>query len=271
MNKNSRLVLKNLVIFVIILTVLIIIILFGLKKYTHHSEIITVPDVTSLTVEEASVFFEKKGLRYKVVDSLHIKSRLPGSIIEQKPDPGSRVKQNRFIFLTINASSDESISLPDVKDYSQRQAVATLEAIGLKVNDIEYVPSEFRDLVLDVQYNGRKVVTGSQLPKGSYITLVVGQGDTNGEILTPGLQGLSLNEAINAAHQKSLNLGDVHYDVTPANTEDAKLYKVYRQSPISGSPVAMGKKIELWMTTDPSLYEKSEETFLDDGTKDISE
>jgi len=250
---------------------LIIVVLAGLKKYTHHSEVISVPDVTSLTVDEAAVFFEKKGLRYKVVDSLHMKSRLPGAILEQKPDPGSKVKHNRFVFLTINASSDEKISMPDVKDYSQRQAVATLQAVGLRVADVEYVPSEFRDLVLDVRYNGRKIYTGSQLPKGSYITLVVGQGESHGEILAPSLQGLTLNEAVDAAHMKSLNLGDIHYDVTPANTEDAKMYKVYRQDPVSGSPVSIGKKIELWMTTDVTLIDAPEEMFLEEGDEELAE
>lgn len=263
MNRNARLILKNLIIFIVLLAVLIVIILVGLKKYTRHSEVIVVPDVTSLSVEEASVFFEKKGLRYKVVDSLHIKSRLQGAILEQKPDPGSKVKHNRFIFLTINASSEEKISLPDVKDFSQRQAIATLEAIGLRIADIEYVPSEFRDLVLDVRFNGRTIITGSQLPKGSYLTLVVGQGESYGEILAPSLQGFTLSEAVDAAHLKSLNLGDIHYDVTPANTEDAKLYKVYRQDPISGSPITMGKKIELWMTTDATLIEAPDEMYDD--------
>lgn len=261
MDKKLKIVLKNLIIFIVILVVLIIAVLLGLKKYTHHSEVITVPDVTSLSVEEASVFFEKKGLRYKVVDSLHIKSRLPGSIIEQKPEPGSKVKNNRFVFLTINSSSDETVTLPDVIDFSQRQAVATLEAVGFKIADIEYIPSEFRDLVLDVRFNGRKANAGSIMSKGSYITLVVGQGESKGEILTPGLKGMTMNQAVDEAHKRSLNLGDIHYDKTPENTEEAKYYKVYKQDPISGSPVPLGKKIDLWMTTDPTLIEGPEESY----------
>lgn len=271
MERNARIVLKNLVFFIVILTALVISILVGLKLYTHHSEVIVVPDVTSLSVEEASVFFEKKGLRYKVVDSLRIKSRLPGSIIEQKPDPGSKVKKNRFIFLTINSSSEEKITLPDVRDFSQRQAVATLEAIGLRIANIEYVPSEFRDLVLDVRLDGRKVLTGSNLPKGTYITLVVGQGDSNGEIIAPSLHGLTLDKAIDEAHLRSLNIGDIHYDKTPENPEDAKNYMVYRQDPLSGSPVAMGKKIELWMTTDVTLIEAQEESYSEEQIQDFAE
>ncbi len=255
MNKNSKLVIKNAIIFIVVLAIIIVAVQLGLKKYTHHSEVIIVPDITSLSVEEAAVFIEKKGLRYKVVDSLHVKSRLPGTIIEQKPTPGSKVKLNRFVFLTINASNDEKIVMPDVMDFSQRQAMATLSAVGINVADVEYVPSEFRDLVLDVKYNGRVIPPGVQLPRNSQVTLVVGQGDSKGEILTPSLIGMTMDDAIENVHQKSLNMGDLHFDKTPKNPEEAKSYMVYRQDPKQGSPVSMGQKIDLWMTTDVSLIE----------------
>ena len=271
MTHNQRRILKNLIIFIVLLAVLIIIVLAGLRKYTHHNELIVVPDVTTLTVEDASVFFEKKGLRYKVVDSLYFKSRLPGSILEQKPAPGSKVKQNRFIFLTINALSDEKIIMPNVKDFSQRQAIATLEAVGLKIADINYVPSEYRDLVMGVRYNGNNIEAGSRLPKGSMITLVVGQGESDGDILAPGLQGMSLSEAIDAVHQVSLNLGNIYYDVTPADAEDAKLYRVYRQDPISGTTTNMGKKIDLWMTTDVNLLDAPEEVYETEESSEFIE
>jgi beta-lactam-binding protein with PASTA domain len=38
-----------------------------------------------------------------VVDSVYVKSKLKGSIIDQKPAAGSTVKKNRIVFLTINA------------------------------------------------------------------------------------------------------------------------------------------------------------------------
>lgn len=264
MNRNGRRILKNLIIFVILLIILIIGILVFLKKYTHHNESIVVPDVTSLTVGDAAVFFEKKGLRYKVVDSLYVNSKMPGTIIEQKPAPGSRVKQNRFIFLTINAFSKEKIVLPNVLDFSQRQAIATLEASGIKVANIEYAPSEFKDLVMGVRYNGRKIDAGMRLPKGSLITLIVGQGDTEGEIKAPSFQGMSLDKAIDEVHRVSLNMGNIHYDVTPKDAEDAKRYRVYKQKPVSETPTMMGAKIELWMTTDKSLIEAPAEVYEPD-------
>lgn len=264
MDKRLRLVLKNLIIFTVIFAAIIIGVMIGLNKYTHHSEVIIVPDVTSLSVEEAADYFEKKGLRYKVVDSIYIKSRLPGSIIEQKPAPGSKVKNNRFIFLTINSSDDEKIKLPDVRDFSQRQAEATLEAAGIKIADVEFMPSEFQDLVLDVRYNARSISKGYELPKGSYVTLVVGQAYSSSEILAPDLQLLTLTQSIDEAHKRSLNIGNIYYDETPKNAEDAKLYKVYRQDPIPGTPVTIGRKIELWMTKDSEVLAVPQESYAEE-------
>lgn len=259
-------ILKNLLIFAGIMALLIVIVFIALNKYTHHDSVITVPDVTSLTIEEAAPYFDKKNLRFKVVDSIWVPLQAPGAILEQKPEPGAHVKQNRIIFLTINASSDETMSIPDVKDFSQRQAIATLEAIGIHVGDVKFQPSEFRDLVLDVRYNGKSMPAGSKLPKGSSVILIVGQGYSNGEIVVPSMHGLFLDEAIETAHSKNLNIGNVYYDVKPANSEDAKTYQVYKQNPITGQSTKMGKKIDIWMSADLNLIESPDEVYVPTDT-----
>jgi len=262
MSDSWKRILKNLLIFAVIFAALIIIVLAALNKYTQHDSAITVPDVTTLTVDEAAPFFNKKDLRYKVVDSIHVVTQAPGAILEQKPAPGAHVKQNRIIFLTINASSEERISIPDVKDCSQRQAVATLEASGLRVRNVEFIPSEFRDLVLGISYNGKNISAGTKLPKGSSVTLIVGQSSTGGEIEVPSMHGLFLEEAMSTAHAKSLSIGNIHYDVTPANSEEAKSYQIYKQDPITGTSISIGKKIDIWMSTDYELIEAPDEVFV---------
>jgi eukaryotic-like serine/threonine-protein kinase len=262
-------ILKHLLIFVLIVIALIVIVMISLRSYTQHDSVITVPDVTTLTVDEAAPFIAKKGLRYKVVDSIRVDSEVPGAILEQKPAPGSRVKQNRFIFLTVNAVSEDQIIFPDVKDFSQRQAVATLEAAGIHVSSIEFMPSEYRDLVLGVRYKGRNIPAGFRLPENASVVLVVGQGSTMGEIVAPSLHGMYLQEAIESAHTKSLNIGNVHYDVTPASSDEAKKYQIYRQNPITGSSVSLGRDIDVWMTTDENILQEPDEIFIPADTVGI--
>jgi len=259
-------ILKHVLIFALILTALLITVSISLKSYTQHDSVITVPDVTTLTVDEASPFIEKKGLRYKIVDSIRVETARPGVILEQKPVPGARVKQNRFIFLTVNALSEEKIIFPDVKDFSQRQAVATLEANGIRVGSIEFMPSEYRDLVLGVRFQGKNIPAGFRLPKNSSVTLVVGQGASVGEITVPSLHGCSMLEANEKAHASSLNIGNIYYDVTPVNSDAAKKYRIYRQVPITGSSASVGKNIDVWMTTDENILQEPDEVFMPEDT-----
>lgn len=271
MSDSSKRIFKNLAIFAVLLAVLIVVVLLSISKYTQHDSVITVPDVTTLTVENAAPFFEKKNLRYKVVDSIRVPTQAPGVILEQKPAPGAHVKENRIIFLTVNAASEEKISIPDVKDISQRQAEATLTATGFRVRDVQFVPSEFRDLVLGVSYNGRTLPAGAKLPKGSSLTLMVGQSSSGESITVPSLHGMTMDEAIQLLHGQSLNIGDPHYDVTPSGKEVAKKYRIYRQEPITGTSTSVGRKVDLWMTTDENLLEEPEEIFMAEDSLDFEE
>ena len=56
-----------------------------------------------------------------------------------------------------------------------------------------------------------------------------------------------------------VNIGAVRYDVQPANAEDAQRYFVYRQSPIAGTEVQLGKYVHLWLTKDDSQLDTPEE------------
>lgn len=51
-----------------------------------------------------------------------------------------------------------------------------LEGIGLSQPEIEYVASEYKDLVLDAVYNGVSVEKGLKLPVSSRLKLFVGNG-----------------------------------------------------------------------------------------------
>lgn len=160
-----------------ILFVLVIITLWGISIYTQHGRAVTVPDVKGLQVEEAALFFGKNTLRYEVIDSSFIRNAVPGSIVEMKPQAGTKVKENRIIYLTINAFSTQTFTIPEVKDLSQRQAVAMLSAIGFERLSVEPVNGVYRDLVVGLMANGKEVNAGDKLPANSRLVLLVSSGD----------------------------------------------------------------------------------------------
>jgi len=100
------------------------------------------------------------------------------------PEAESHVKKNRTIFLTMQAKSVEKITIPALKDFSQRQAIATLHSLGFTNIITKETPSVYKGLVIDVTYKGNSIEPNTKLPKDAPIGLTVGAG---GEILIDSL------------------------------------------------------------------------------------
>ncbi len=172
--------LKNILLMIIILLALVFGTLFWLSKYTKHGQKIAVPTVKGLQVEEAAAILRSSNLHYEVVDSIYEKRGVPGSILEQIPRENSNTKEDRTVYLIVQAKAEQLVSIPDLEDYSQRQAEALLNALGFTNIKIEEVPSEYRGLVISVEYKGVAVRSGQKIPKGSVLRMKVGDG-TGGE------------------------------------------------------------------------------------------
>ena len=159
-----------------VLCLLSAITLQALKGYTLHNQAIVVPDVKGLQLEEASTFFENNDLRYTVIDSVYTKDVPPGAIYELVPGAGSRVKEGRIIFVTLNARTVQTASVPDVADLSFRQAYALLQSKGFTSIDILYVPGRYRDLALSVELRGQPLKPGERVPIAAQLVLKVSDG-----------------------------------------------------------------------------------------------
>lgn len=174
----TNIIVRNLLLLGIACAMLLGGVLYWLDNYTMHNQAIVVPDLKGYLPEEAEPMLRSKHLRYQVVDSVYMRGQKPGAIVEQIPMAASKVKQNRIIFLTVNAKNAQTVELPDMIDISQRQAIASLRALGFVVDSVRYVPYEYPDLVVDVQYNDRPVSSGQRLPFGATLILEVGNGNT---------------------------------------------------------------------------------------------
>jgi beta-lactam-binding protein with PASTA domain len=167
---------KNGLLAVLVIVITVTIVLQCLNVYTRHGKAVVVPDVRGLQEREAALFFKKNGLKYEVVDSVYIKNTRPGSVVEVIPEAGTKVKENRIVYVTINAFSTQTLRTPEVKDLSQRQALAVLHSVGFEQIAIEFVPGLYKDLVVGLQCHGREVAVGEKLPEDTPLTLIVSSG-----------------------------------------------------------------------------------------------
>ncbi|MDR2954457.1 MAG: PASTA domain-containing protein [Prevotella sp.] len=160
----------------IILVVVIAITLFALDLYTKHGESIKVPPVKGMQVEDAAKILEGANLEYEIIDSLYQSEGVPGVILEQIPKEESNVKKGRTILLVIKAKGLQMIPVPELKDFSFRQAEAQLNSLGFKNLVVQEVPSAYAGIVVSVSYKGQELTPNQKVPKGSSLKITVGAG-----------------------------------------------------------------------------------------------
>ncbi|MBA4134832.1 MAG: PASTA domain-containing protein [Flavobacterium sp.] len=144
---------------------------------TNHGQEITVPDLSKLSAEQAEEKLDALDLDYIILDTVDFRPEFPKlTIVEQEPKAGAKVKEGRKIYLKINAAKYTMVAVPDLIEKTYRQAVPTLEAVGLKEGNITYKPYLGKDMVLEMRMNGKKVKPGDKVLKSSKIDLVLGDG-----------------------------------------------------------------------------------------------
>ncbi|SEN49607.1 PASTA domain, binds beta-lactams [bacterium A37T11] len=233
---------KNLIAAIITVILFLVLIFFGLRVYTRHGENIKVPLLKGKSIEEAIKTVERMGFRYQV-DSVYQADAKPGMVIEQDPDAGTDVKENRNLYLTIVTRVAPSVTFPDLLEMTYVEARSTLSNYGLKLGDTIYIPDIARDRVLDVKYGGQKIKAGEEIPKGSQIDLVLGNGFGASEVEIPKLIGFTLQEAKFALQGASLMLGSVNYMGTVTDSATARIVS---QSPVPDSTkVSIGTPINV--------------------------
>ena len=191
---------------------LIIVIVFymWLPITTNHGETITVPDIQGMTVDELDEFLGKRNLRFEATaDSSYSPNHPPLAVLRQVPKPNTKVKENRKIYVTLNAESPPKVRMPKVEDLSLKSAMMVLKSYDLKLGEVKYIPDVFFFVFHEAKMNGRTVLEGEKIEKGSVINLVAGDGYGNTQFQSPNLIGLEQEEAEVAIIGSGLKIGKI--------------------------------------------------------------
>lgn len=258
---KSRLFIKNLIAAIGIIALLLIGNMYALRIYTDHGHSVTIPDLRGKNSTEVVNLMKKLDLHAEIRDSVYTREAAPGTVVDQYPKPGLKVKKNRTIFITLSAVSQEMIPMPQLTDISYRQALNLIESSGFIAGKIEYRPSEFPDLVLDQKINNQSIAVGAMVPKGSVVDLVLGSNSTGTTAEVPSLIGQNLTEARMLLGEAFLNVGTVTYDDS-IPTDDEKLKSlIWKQNPDPADifEVPHGTAVDLWLTTDSTKIKTKKE------------
>lgn len=162
---------------ILALVVIAFLVMQWLGFSTNQDQRIEVPDLSKLALNVVEERLDELDLRYEILDSANFNPEYPRyAVIDQVPAPGSYVKENRKIYLTLNPSGYRKVTVPDLIRRTRRQAEPTLRSLGFEIGDITYKPDIAPDAVLELRHKGRLINPGDELMKTSVIDLVLGDG-----------------------------------------------------------------------------------------------
>lgn len=175
---QSRTFLFQMMIALAIIGVLAYLFMHWLTYTTDHGNEITVPDLRKLSELQVEEKLDDLNLDYVLLDSVDYNPDFPKhTVVEQDPVAGSKVKEDRKIYIKINSSGFTTVKIPNLIEKTYRQALPTLKALGLEEGTITYKPYIGKDMVLEMRWNGKKLNPGDKVFKSSKIDLVLGDGE----------------------------------------------------------------------------------------------
>jgi serine/threonine-protein kinase len=134
---------------------------------------VTVPDVSGLTIPEASARLEQAGLKLGSTTEQFSDSVPTGLVISQSPAAGQKVKEGSPVNITVSKGPQKTkVTVPNVEGMSQANAVSTLSAAGLLTNVTEVAtldPSKIGKVI------SQSPSAGSLVDEGSTVNITVGK------------------------------------------------------------------------------------------------
>ncbi|PKP07897.1 MAG: serine/threonine protein kinase [Bacteroidetes bacterium HGW-Bacteroidetes-3] len=180
---KSKVFLKQLLMAFGLILAFIFLMVFWLNISTNHNQKIEVPNLSKMSLEKVEETLSDLDLNWEVIDSASFNADYPKkTVIEQSPEAGDFVKENRKIYLTLNPSGYKDVEIPDFYGKTKRQATAQLTAIGFRISAQEiYVNDIAKDVVRGLIYKGKDLKTGDKIPQDSELILKLGDGFEGGQ------------------------------------------------------------------------------------------
>lgn len=214
-----------------------------LDRFTRHGEEIVVPDLTGMNYEEVVKNYSDE-YTFQLLDSIYVKDFPEGAVYQQNPAPGSKVKKGRNVYVIRTSIAPEIVLMPNLRNLSLRQAMVSLNAVGLKVDKLEFIDYFARNAVVEQKIKGEVVAPKQEVVKGTAITLVVGYGNGEKKTNLPDLVGVKLEDVKNQINNASLNIGT---EIFIDNDDPKNLYVIRMEPEYSiDKKVPLGSLVNVW-------------------------
>ena len=135
-----------------------------------------------------------------------------------------------------------------------------LKRSHLVLGDTAFKPDFMMGSVLEQHYNGTLITSGTKLPWGSRVDLVVGGGLSDQEIPVPSLLGMTYGEAKTILEQDGIMVGALQLDPGVSDTANAFIYKQIPPRLTEDKHIVLirsGQVMDLWLSAVPKVLKDS--------------
>ena len=150
-----------------------------LSSYTNHGDFVQVPDFKGVEVGRLNDFIKSKDVSYQIIDSIYDPKQKPGIVLRQDPEANNKVKHNRTVYLYVTGMVAPQIQMPKLIDRSERQARLIIGTYGLKTRHVTEKAADCNGCVIAQLMNGKEIMAGELVKKGSSIDLIIGVKDSH--------------------------------------------------------------------------------------------
>jgi serine/threonine-protein kinase len=205
--------------------------------YTRQNQNRVMIDIKNRSLDDAIKVLKSENYRYEVSDTLYTNKFQLGTIVDQYPQPNTRVKSGRTVRLKIS-QPEKSVAIPNLIGQSRRSAELELNQMGLLIDTVytEYNP-EYPNGTIAWQYPK----AGDRRKKGMGIQITVSNGMPPNFFQVPNLIGLSINQAKDLIFKSRLKVGKISYH----QDQDLVPYTVLDQSIKNGTVLDASATINL--------------------------
>jgi len=237
-NSSKKYFVIPLVLFLSVITILIILDNFVLPYFVKADEY-KVPNVVGMHKVQALKTLKDLNLNPIVQTARYDEKFRRDHVIFQKPTANTTVKENRRVYLTVSGGV-QVVTMPFLINKTIRDAMITMERVGLTISEIEEIESELpTNTIIEQQY-----LEGKELAKGTSVKVKVSIGPKAGMVRVPNLLGKSLAEAENLLRSYSLRIGVKSYIVSGNLLPNT----IVDQQPSESSLVSVGDSINIVLT-----------------------
>lgn len=195
---------------------------------------VLVPDVQGRTRTQAELILKRLGLQMAVGGQRESEGPAD-TVLDQKPEPGTRVRPGATVTVTLSAPRPELgrlVQVPDVQGRPRAEAERILKAAGLAMTEADRRPSpEPPDTVLE-----QRPGPGTQVRRGTTVAVIVSTRPATAVV--PDVRGRSLAEA-----ERLLQSADLAMVEGERRPSQERPDTVLEQSPAPGTRVRRGTSV----------------------------